>query len=160
MQRYIIIRGPAASGKTVIAKKIASKLGAYYLSFDDLMEKNHLDTIVGDGIPANNFIKANEIAISIVKDKKRVIFDGCFYRKRQIDDLCAKLPAKHDIFTLNASVAECIKRNKCRKTGMSDKDVRQVHRLVSKLIIGHQIDTDRKTKDEIESEIIGHLRNL
>ena len=54
MEYCIIIRGPAGVGKTTIAKELARNLDADYFSFDEIMEENKLDTIVGDGIPSKN----------------------------------------------------------------------------------------------------------
>ncbi len=82
MEYCIIIRGPAGVGKTTIAKELARDLNAHYISFDETMEINKLDTIVGDGIPSKNFIKANEIILDLIKNKKGVVLDGCFYRKK------------------------------------------------------------------------------
>lgn len=160
MKHFIIIRGPAASGKSTIARRLASILKAYYVSFDDIMRDNRLDTVIRGGIPANNFIKANDIVLKKIKGKEKVIFDGCFYRKKQIDDLIVKLPVKYKIITLNASVSECIRRNKGRKEAISEKDVKQVYNLVSRLKVGKQIRTDAKTEDETIAEVIRHLRNL
>ena len=91
MEYCIIIRGPAGVGKTTIAKKLARNLDADYFSFDEIMEINKLDTIIGEGIPSENFVKANEILLDLIKNKKRVVLDGCFYRKEQIDHLLNNL---------------------------------------------------------------------
>lgn len=88
MAYLIIIRGPAGVGKSTIAKKIAELLNGYYFSFDEIMKKNKLDIIRGDGIPAENFVKANELVIPKARKKLEnneiVIFDGCFYRKKTV----------------------------------------------------------------------------
>ncbi|MDD4111129.1 MAG: (d)CMP kinase [Clostridia bacterium] len=42
MSYYIIIRGPAGVGKTTIAKNLQDKLGADYISFDEILEKYKL----------------------------------------------------------------------------------------------------------------------
>lgn len=95
MEYCIIIRGPAGVGKTTIAKELARNLDADYFSFDEIMEANKLDTIIGDGIPSKNFVKANEIVLDLIKNKDRVILDGCFYRKEQIDHLLHKIGRAH-----------------------------------------------------------------
>ena len=150
----IIIRGPAGVGKTTVAKKLASKLKADYFSFDKIMEENKLDAIVGDGIPSQNFVRANEIVISLIKQKNKVILDGCFYRKKQINHLLNNLKIKSYIFTLNADINECLKRNKTRKNPMAEEDIKQVHNLVYNLEIGTRIDTTNKSVQQIVSEIL------
>ena len=57
---FVIIRGPAGVGKSTIAKAIAKKLGALYISFDEILSKHNLDIIEGDGISAENFVRGNE----------------------------------------------------------------------------------------------------
>ena len=85
MAYFVMIRGPAASGKTTIAKILAKQLKAHYISFDKIMAKHKLDVIKKCDIPEKNFIKGNEIAIKeadkYLRKGKPVIFDGCFYHK-------------------------------------------------------------------------------
>lgn len=153
----IIIRGSAGVGKTTIAKELAKALNAEYFSFDVIMKENKLDTIIGDGIPAENFVKANEIIMSLIKSKNKVVLDGCFYRKKQVDHLLNKFKDKIHIFTLDADINECLKRNKTRNNPMQENSIRQVYQLVSNLQLGIKINTDGKTIQEIVSEILNHL---
>src|SRR3989344_4496411 len=120
MEYYVIIRGAAGIGKTTIAKKVAKKIKAKYFSYDKLMKKAKLDTISGGGIPSKSFVKANELIIPLIKQKKRVVLDGCFYRKEQVDHLLTQLKTKGHIFTLKASLAECLSRNQTRKKPMTE----------------------------------------
>lgn len=165
---FIIIRGPAGVGKSTIANDLSKILKVkhlhYYsdnIHFDKLMKKHRLDTIEGDGISAENFIKANNLvlnkAISHLNKNKIVIFDGCFYRKEQIEHLLKNLPYDYYIFSLNASVDVCLERNRTRKKDVSDKDIRKVHNLVSKHECGIIVDTNNKTKEQIIKEILSHL---
>jgi len=158
---FIIIRGPAGVGKTTIANHLTKKLHAYHLSFDKIMSKKKLDIIKGSGIPSKNFIKANEIALNKIKNikKKVVIFDGCFYRKRQLTHLLKNLHGECYIFSLKAPVKECIIRNKIRKGDMSKKAIHDVYKLTSKEDHGTIINTSRKTIDRIVKEIITNLSN-
>src|SRR3989338_1384848 len=102
MSYYVIIRGPAASGKSTIAKKLAKELNAYYIHFDSVLAEHKLDKIEGDGISTENFIKGNEIILNkaseILEKNQAVIIDACFYRKGHIDHLIKNLPYKHFIF--------------------------------------------------------------
>lgn len=157
MEYCIIIRGPAGVGKTTIAKKLAKELKADYFSFDKIMRKNNLDNLVGKGIPSENFIKANEIIILLIIRKKRAVLDGCFYREKQINHLLNKLKTKVYIFTLDADITECSKRNKTRKNPMTEENIKQVHNLVSEIKIGININTVGKSIQQIVSEILNHL---
>jgi len=155
--KIIIIRGSAGIGKTTIAKKLAKALNAEYFSFDAIMKENKIDTIIGDGIPAENFVKANEILFPLIMSKDKVVLDGCFYRKKQIDHLLNKFKDNVYIFTLDADINECLKRNKTRNNPMTENSIRQVHQLVSNLQLGIKIKTDGKTVQEIVSEILNHF---
>jgi|FLOH01.1.fsa_nt_gi shikimate kinase len=157
MNGCIIIRGPAGVGKTTIAKEIAKKIGAEYISFDKVMEDNELDEIVGDGIPAENFVKANELILPIIANKKNVVLDGCFYRQEQIKHLLKSLTSKVLIFTLCADVNECYERNIQRENPMSLDDINQVHKMVYNLKIGIEINTSKKKKDQIISELLAKI---
>lgn len=154
MKKCIIIRGAAGVGKTTIAKLLAKTINAYYFSFDEVMEKNKLDVIKGDGIPSRNFVKANKLIIPLMQKKKLVVLDGCFYRKEQIEHLLKIFPSKITVFTLNAPLSECIERNKTRANPMTKKAIKEVCSLVSKVKIGVVIDTVGKTKQQIVSEIV------
>ena len=43
MSYYIIIRGPAGCGKSTISKILKEKLNAFYISFDEVVEKYQLE---------------------------------------------------------------------------------------------------------------------
>src|SRR3989344_2167106 len=158
MEYCIIIRGPAAVGKTTIAKELARTINADYFSFDEIMEINRLDTIVGDGIPSDNFVKANKILLPLLIGKKRIVLDGCFYRKKQINHLLKNLKTKVYIFTLDAEAIECSKRNKTRKDSLTDADIKQVHDLVSRVKAGVIINTTGKSVKQIVSEILNYIK--
>lgn len=157
MAYCIIIRGPAGVGKTTIAQALAKSLDADYFSFDTIMEENNLDTVSRGGISSENFIKANEIIIPLIVQKKKVVLDGCFYRKKQISHLLRKLKTTVYLFTLHANVAECLKRNQTRNNPMNEENIKQVHTLVSQVKIGTMIKTSGKSVQQIVSEIVHHL---
>ena len=161
MKYYILIRGPAAVGKSTIVKKLADSIKAHHISFDELMRKSELDTFVGEGIPTENFVKANQMIIPKVKEKLKknipVVLDGCFYRKEQLKHLLKNLQYKHFIFSLEASLKDCIARNKTRESPMTDKAIKDVYRLVAKIKVGIRIKTSGRNVKEIIQEIINHL---
>ncbi|MDP2925163.1 MAG: AAA family ATPase [Nanoarchaeota archaeon] len=124
MVYYIIIRGPAGVGKSTIAKELSKQLNGFYVSYDNILKKNKLAKLdkkrTNPCIPSENFIKANEIILKNLKDilgNKIVIFDGCFYHYEQIEHLIKKLSYDYFIFTLKASLKDCIiKKTMCRHT--------------------------------------------
>lgn len=161
MGYYIIIRGPAASGKSTIAKRLAKELDAYYIDFDSILARHNLDKIEGDGISTENFVRGNEIImdeiIEMLEKGRVVVIDACLYRKGHIGHLTKNLPYKHYIFSLKASLEECIRRNRSRGKGMTKKDVRDVFVLVSRLDVGIPIITEGRSVDDVVSEIKSHL---
>ena len=56
MSYYIIVRGPAGVGKSVVARKLSRNLNAYHVLFDRIMRKNKLDKVRSKCIPESNFI--------------------------------------------------------------------------------------------------------
>ena len=148
----IIIRGPLGIGKTTVAKALAKKIKAKYVSIDKLLEKRKLDKVDKKlrKIPLKNFLLVNKI-ISNIKNKKLVV-DGNFYYKQQIEDLIKRLK-NCKVFTLKAPVDVCISRNKERKKVYSEIATRAVRNLVSEFDCGISINTENKTKNEVIEEI-------
>lgn len=157
MSYYIIIRGPAACGKSTVAKSLQKKLKAVYVSFDEILQKHQLEISDGKGISKESFIKANEL---ITDDAKKemingniVIFDGCFYHMDQLKNLEKSLPFKHFVFDLKASVEECINRDK-RRMSIGKDSIRAVYNMVSEFDYGIPINTEEKTQDEVVTELL------
>jgi len=156
---FVIIRGPAAVGKSTISKIVAERIGALYISFDEILSKYNLDTIEGDGISVDNFIKGNEIALDMIKQlkPKTILLDGCFYRESQMEHILKNIKGKHFIFTLKAKVDECVLRNRQRGSSMPEGAIYDVFKLVSKKDYGIVIDTSGKTINRVVEEILSHL---
>ena len=157
MDFNIIIRGPAGVGKSAISKRLAEVLNGHYISYDDIMEEHKLDTIEGDGISSENFIKANNLVLPLIEEHKIVILDGCFYREKQLNHLLENLKKKVYIFTLKADIDECLTRNKKRKDPMTEDAIIEVYNLVSSLEKGINIDTKGKSIEEVVEEIISKI---
>ena len=163
MSYFIIIRGPLGVGKTTVVKKLADILSAEYISIDTVLSDNDLDKVNDEKecIPANNFIKGNEIAMPKIKERlsngKIAIIDGCFYHKEQIDHFINNLSTSHFTFTLKAPVEVCTTRDKNREKTYGEGAAIAVHCLVSKFDYGVAIDTNNKTADETVEEIMTHL---
>lgn len=157
MSYYIIIRGPAACGKSTISKILKEKLNAFYISFDEVIEKYQLEVSNGRGISKESFIKANEMVVDSAKNEIQsnniVIFDGCFYHKDQLKNLEDSLPFKHFIFDFKASLNECIKRDEGRKSIGKDS-VEAVYNMVSEFNYGIPINTDNRTKEDVVASLL------
>ncbi len=148
---YVIIRGPLGIGKTTIAKELAKKLKAQYISIDKILKKHKLDVIDKKQgcITLKNFIKGNNLILK--KIKKKAVIDGCFYHLKQIQNLKKHLKPLY-IVTLTATLKTCIKRDKNRKKSYGEEATKAVYKLVSNY--GKIINTENKTKNQITKEIL------
>ncbi|MFW6014341.1 MAG: AAA family ATPase [Candidatus Nanoarchaeia archaeon] len=155
MPSCIIIRGAAGVGKTTIAKELARITKSDYYSVDDVLEQNGLDTIIGDGIPADNFIKADDIILKNLNDEKTAVIDGCFYREEQLKHMKENCKKLH-IFTLHANLPECKRRNARRSEPLPSDAVEQVYKLVYNIREGVIITTMNKTIRQIIKEILSY----
>ena len=162
MSYYIIIRGPLGSGKSTISEKLAQLLDAKHVHIDEVLEKYGLDKMPPDApcIPAENFIKANEIVLPEAKELlsggKVVIFDACFYHKEVIEHLVKNLPYEHYIFTLKAPLELCVQRDSERSKTHGEGAAWAVHSLVSRFDYGTNIDVTGGLEDTIKA-ILSHL---
>ncbi len=163
MAYFVIIRGPLGCGKSTIAKRLAKALKAEYVSIDKVLEEHGLDKVSPEAecIPAENFVKANEIILPKVMEKlssgKIVVFDACFYHKEPIEHLIKNLQYPHHVFTLKAPVEVCIERDRKRGKTHGEAAARAVHKLVSRFDCGTVIDIT-KAEDEAVKEIIACLQ--
>lgn len=149
--KIIVIRGPLGVGKTTIAKLLAEKIEAEYISLDQIMKNNNLEG--EDSISVDNYLQANNIISKIIKDsKKSFIIDGCFYHQKQIDNLKNKFP-NITFFSLISSVEKCIERDSQRKKVYGKESARYVHMITTKIKEGHEVDNTNlsipKTLDKI-----------
>ncbi|HRY63175.1 MAG TPA: ATP-binding protein [Patescibacteria group bacterium] len=162
MSYPILLRGPLASGKTTLAKKLASLLDAHYFGMDEILEQHGLDQIPPDApcIPAGNFIQANELILpeaqKLLASGQTVIFDACFYHREVIDHLVKNLPFKHYIFTLKAPLELCIRRDNQRAKSYGPAAAKAVHSLVSAFNYGINIDATGSLDDTLKI-ILSHL---
>lgn len=160
MSRAILIRGPLGVGKTTVARAVCAQLDGVYISVDAILEENQLDQCP-DGIPARNFIRANEIALPMAQAAlsigKAVVVDGNFYYTSQIKHLLKRLPKPAYVFTLNASVEECIARDRGRERVYGADAATWVHFLVTRFNTGIPIDTTGKTAEQVVEEIVQNL---
>lgn len=159
---FLIIRGPLGSGKTTIAKELAKRLNAKVFHMDGVLEKHGLDKTPPSApcIPAENFIKANEIVLPAAKKAleqgKVVIFDACFYHKEVVEHLIKNLPFPHHIFTLKVPVEICIARDAARAKVYGEGAAIAVHNLVSRFDYGVNVDVSGTMEEAVE-QIMAYL---
>lgn len=162
IQKLIIIRGPLGVGKTTVARKLAAKLNAHYISIDSVLEENHLDQAEEDGIPLKNFITGNGLVLpeirAALEGGRPVIIDGCFYHKEQIDHFIQNIQAPSFVFTLKAPLEVCIERDKDREKSYGEGAACAVHGMVSKFDYGIVINTENKTPEKTTEEIESNLK--
>jgi predicted kinase len=164
MSYYVIIRGPAGVGKTTVAKAVAKRINARYISLDKILHEKDRGPVEGGQINEQSFIRVNRVVIpktkKLLKQGKNVVLDGNFYYKYHLEDLIRKVNQQHFIFTLDAPVSVCISRdaNRARKKDrIGEKEVRTVHRLTNRFSFGTTINTGNKSGKEVEREIMKGL---
>lgn len=161
MGYYIIIRGPLGSGKTTIAKALAARLSADYISVDEVLSTNKLEDDKQEGfISEKSFKRANdfiaEIAKPLLDTKKPIVIDGNFYWQSQIDDLTEKLTYPHAIFSLDAPLEACLQRDAEREKPLGADATRVVYEKTMSVEVGRKVDAT-KDLEEIITEMIDVL---
>lgn len=161
MSYFIIIRGPLGSGKTTISKELATSLQAAYFNIDQIIDEHSLNGDREDGyISQKSFLQANEIIIPEIEKTLSqnipAIIDGNFYWRSQIDDMVAKLPFKHYIFTLKAPLELCIERDSKRTKPHGEVAAQVVYAKTTEFDVGEIIDASQsieKSTAEIKTFI-------
>jgi len=164
MTFYIIIRGPLGIGKSTIAERLSKELKAKYVPIDRILDEHDLTRDKEEGyISQRSFKKVNEIAVKRVKRKLEngnpVVFDGNFYWKSQIEDLIERLDFPHYVFTLNASLEACIKRDAERAKTHGKDAAEAVYKKSTSFTHGETINTEGKNVDDVVNEIKKRLKN-
>lgn len=161
MNQLIVIRGPLGIGKTTVARRLAEKLDALYVSIDDVLAELSLDRSEGEGIPVGNFIRANEHIVPALKESwaanRPVVVDGNFYHQEQLDHLLSTA-ASSQVFTLKAPVEVCIARDRDRQKPYGEDAARAVHMMVSRFDAGEVIDAAHLDADQTVAEIVERLK--
>lgn len=161
MSYYIIIRGPLGCGKSTVTRKLAEKLKAEYFEVDRVLDEYDLEKDIEDGyISQKSFINANEIISAQAKDflekGKRVVFDGNFYWRSQVDDLIKRLDFPGYVFALKAPLEVCIERDRGREKTHGEDAARAVYKKSTEFDYGAVIDLT-KSLNEVVEDIISHL---
>ena len=161
MSYYIIIRGPLGCGKSTISERLAKELGAQHVAVDRVLDEHNLTEEKEEGyISQNSFKKANQIIATEARETidagTPIIFDGNFYWQSAIEDLIARLPYPHEVFTLTAPLETCIERDKARDKTHGKDAAAVVYNKSTSFSYGVEIDATQpieKTLEEIKSKI-------
>ena len=99
MSYFIVIRGPAGVGKSIISKELSKKIKSRVYPYDRVMRGFGFNYIPGDKwIPLNKFLKADKLMIPKFKQKLKegtnLILDGNFYHKEQIDNVISNMKSQ------------------------------------------------------------------
>lgn len=154
MNYFVIIRGPLGVGKTTIAKRLAKRMKADYVSIDSYIDKIPHPK----NIPLKFFIEANRLLVKKYRRKGNVIIDGNFYYKKQITDLIKRMKAPYYIFTLKAPLNVCIARDSKRKHPYGAASARAVYNLTNKINSGIIIQTENKAISQVLDEILFYMQ--
>ena len=113
--KCIVIRGPAGSGKTTLAKMIKGNIlkDAILLNCDNLREKEFGKDAWQKEYKIKIVEEISQIAMRLIKEGKNVIIDDVFEYPEQIELLQTKIPDAQWI-ALECSLENCIQRDKDR----------------------------------------------
>jgi len=160
--KLIIIRGPAAVGKTTIVKALAKRLRGIAIHLDVELEQRGLDT-AGDHycIPVENFLEALRVLRADLQyhlaSGTSVIIDGCFYHEEMLDYLDERVDAPTTVYTLHASLETCITRDRERGKPIGEESIRAVHKLASRVAIGTTIDTEGRGVEKVIEQLMQRM---
>lgn len=159
MSFYVVIRGPAGIGKTTVAKLLARRLHASFISFDKIRVRHAI------GLSEKQRIKANEIGIPLARKKLLngipVVFDGVFYHASQLKHLKKNLHYPCIVFSLAAPVSTVVARDAKRrgKAKLGKRKISNFYPAVAKFQPGIVINTLGKTARKIVEEILRIIKN-
>lgn len=151
---YIIVRGPAASGKSTVSRKLAEHLNAHYIELDLVRAKYKLRSRKRDRIKANNII-IPEIKKHLDRGQI-VVIDDVFYHREPLDHLIENLPYEHLVFTLKAPLELVFERNMGRQKVIPRKMVKDAWNKSMSFDHGIMIDNTMKFSRTLE-KIISYI---
>lgn len=151
---YIVVRGPLGAGKTTVASAIARRLDASYISIDSILDQYNLEEWGDTYVTLQSFLNVNIIAsgnsLKLFSEGKKVVFDGNFYYKEQIDDLEEKLQPYHGlVITLKVSLEVCAARDSSRDVSYGAEAVEEVYRKATEFVYGQEIDGNGTLEETI-----------
>ena len=140
MSYYVVIRGPLGVGKSAVSRKLAQRIGAVYISIDQILD----DQGLWESGRLSEFLRANDFVISRARASLDrgvpVVIDGNFYWKSQIRDLVGRLRGHHYVVTLKAPLKVCIARDGGREPSHGRKAARQVYAKSTRFEYGIGLD--------------------
>lgn len=160
-QKLILIRGPAASGKTTLSQKVANKIKPSVVLHKDIFI---YDVDFFEKIEYK--YKAQVIMLLLsefyLRKKVNVIVEGVFGEKdvvsriSQFKKIAKKCKAKFSLFSINAKLETCIKRGKTKKKKIKIKDIKKWHKYFykAKLNKGVWIDTDKISIAQVTKKML------
>ncbi len=156
----VVVRGPLGIGKSTVAKLLAEKVGAEYISIDRILDERGLETWYRGYVSQRSFLRANAYAVRralpLLRKGRPVIFDGNFYYKSQIEDLIGQLDYRHYVFTLRAPLRVCIERDGRRVPPYGGEAARAVYAISTGFEYGIGIDATR-TVGRVVNDIVMRL---
>ena len=158
MSFYAIVRGPLGAGKTTVARRLASALGGRHVAIDAILEEHRLEEWDEDCISEGSFLRANVIAAReagpALRSSTPVIFDGNFYWRSAVDDLVARLPFPHVVFTLKVPLAICIARDAGRSPSYGPDSAREVFAKTNAFDYGVPVDATESVEATVEMMLV------
>ncbi len=155
MSYFVIVRGPLGAGKTTVAGALAGAVGAEVIAVDEILE-----SWTWDGGSEALFLRANDVvaerALPILTRGQPVVVDGNFYWASAIEDLLARLPFPHAVFSLDVPLAACIERDRRRPLSYGEEAVRAVFEKVRPVVWEETVDGSGSV-DETVRAIRSHL---
>jgi predicted kinase len=147
MGYLVIVRGPLGVGKSVVARRLARRLGGRYISIDEILEHHALEEWSHGYISLRSFLRANELAARLARTALRrgtpAVVDGNFYYRRQVDDLARRLRVPWLVFSLHAPLRECLRRDARRTPSFGAGAVRAVFHKVARVAVGQPVGATR-----------------
>jgi predicted kinase len=158
-----IVRGPLGIGKTTVAKALAAKWEARYISVDAILEDFDLEIWEEGYISEAAFLRSNvHVAVQAARwlgNGRAVVVDGNFYWKSQVEDLLRRVPVRSAVFTLQAPIEVCLERDAHRGRPLGTPSVRDVYAKVVSFDCGIPVDATRPV-ETIVADLSARLRGL
>ena len=147
MAFYVLVRGPLGIGKSTVARRLAKKVRAEYISIDRILDEHGLERWYRGYYAQRSFLRANVFAARQARQSlgqgTPVVFDGNFYAKSQIQDLIGQLDYPHYVFTLEAPLSVCIARDRGRVPSLGRESTRAVYAKSTEFDYGIGVDAAR-----------------
>jgi predicted kinase len=157
----VIVRGPLGSGKSTVSQRLAQRISAQYVSVDEILRANYLESWDRDRISEASFLRANGFvahrALPLLRSGTAVVIDGNFYWRSAIDDLVGRLPYRCVVLTLRVPLSICIERDAGRTPSYGARATAKVYEMTTAFQYGTEIDATGSV-DQVEGLIVEAVR--